>query len=190
MSSLYKATKFGASVDGKSIQTSKGSKVQKKIKKSIIHRGRELPNIITSNYGNNLHEVVLHNQNTVLLDNKTVNEWEHEWNTLGCLSNINISSCDQSVGVLRARLSSKVVYIGGAIEWSNGGFSKKLSDYIRDSDSGRKHGSGKKVYENRNSLIIDIIVTGSDENASEVASNLEKLLIMMYTPEWNKMVNF
>lgn len=124
-------------------------------------------------------------KNPFLIGDKTLEQWERSWQSIGTLCSLNLTPYNHSVGVYRARLGGQVVYIGRAVEWNNGGFRKRLSDYTRDSESARHHGSGQKMYLNRNNLQIDIIITGSDEKGAEIAKDLEMRLIIKYTPEWN-----
>ena len=119
---------------------------------------------------------------------KTLREWEHKWEYLGTLSNASIGHLSNSVGLYRAKLNGKIVYLGRAIEHSNGGLRKRLSDYTRDSNSGRTHKSGQKMHKHASELSIDILITGSDSNAAGTASKLEKYFIGLYSPEWNKML--
>jgi hypothetical protein len=119
---------------------------------------------------------------------KTINEWEGEWRNIGVLANIDLSPFSSSVGIYKATLSGIVVYIGRAVEFKNGGFRKRLSDYRRKSDSARKHKSGKLMYEHADRLHISIISTGSDSEAVTIAKNLERMLVAKYNPEWNTML--
>jgi hypothetical protein len=92
----------------------------------------------------------------------------------------------KSVGLYRARNDDGTVYIGRATEHDNGGLGKRLRDYTRESGSSRKHGSGQKMHENRHALKIDVLVTGSDKKAAQVAKDLEnRLLKNKPKPEWN-----
>jgi len=125
------------------------------------------------------------NKNAVL-GGKTVSQWEGGWQSIGVLADANLTPYNKSVGLYRARLNGKVVYIGRAVEYSNGGFRKRLSDYRRQSNSARKHGSGQKMNANSDQLNIEILVTGGDKYAAEVAKKLETLLVGKYKPEWNK----
>lgn len=128
-------------------------------------------------------------KNPFAIGDKSLEEWERQWRNIGILSSLSLTQYNNDVGVYRARLNGKIIYIGRAIEWSNGGFRKRLSDYTRDSDSARKHRSGQKMYEHRNELSIEIIVTGSNEESAEVAGKLESRLIVKYQPEWNVKIN-
>ena len=61
------------------------------------------------------------------------------WNTLGLLTEdtTDFSAYTKDIGVYRAILNGKVVYIGKATELENGGFRKRLRDYTRISTSAR-----------------------------------------------------
>jgi len=98
-----------------------------------------------------------------------------------------LSNLSNSVGLYKAELGGKVVYIGRAVEYSNGGLRKRLSDYTRESDSSRKHTSGQLMNQHASQLSVDILITGSDSDAVEVAKKLEQYFIGIYSPEWNKM---
>jgi len=127
--------------------------------------------------------------NPYAIGGRTLDEWEQEWRGLGILNNLNLTPYNRYVGVYRAWLNNRIIYIGRAIEWNNGGFRKRLSDYTRDSDSARKHKSGQKMYEYRDQLNMEIIITGSDEESTKVAGQLEARLIAKYQPAWNVKIN-
>lgn len=116
---------------------------------------------------------------------KTISEWEREWEYIGILQNANLSQYRNYVGVYKAILHGKLVYIGRAIEWNNGGFRKRLSDYTRDSNSARKHKSGQLMNNYAGELQMYIIKTGTDEKAAQNARKLELALIGKYDPPWN-----
>lgn len=119
---------------------------------------------------------------------KTLGEWDRSWEHLGVLDSASLSHLSSSVGLYRAKLRGKVVYIGRAVEHSNGGLRKRLSDYTRSSNSSRKHTSGQLMNEHASQLVIDVLITGSNENAASVARKLESYFIGKYSPDWNKML--
>ncbi len=125
-----------------------------------------------------------------LIGGRTIEQWDSQWRYAGILSSLQLSQYNQDVGLYRARLNGRIVYIGRAIEWDNGGFRKRLSDYTRDSASARKHGSGQKIYQHRHELTIELLIVGSDANAAEITIKLEALMVGKYGPEWNKIKNF
>ena len=117
----------------------------------------------------------------------TLREWEGKWQHLGTLSSVNLSHLSGSVGLYRAKLGGKVVYIGRAVEHSNGGLRKRLSDYTRESNSSRTHKSGQLMNKHASELSMDVLITGEDAEASTVAKKLEQYFIGTHSPEWNKM---
>ena len=121
------------------------------------------------------------------LGGKTLREWESSWQHLGTLSTANLSNLSGSIGLYRAKLGGKIVYVGRAVEFSNGGLRKRLSDYTRSSDSGRKHQSGQLMNQHANQLSIDILIVGGDSSSVNVTKKLEQYFIGTHSPEWNKM---
>jgi hypothetical protein len=124
-------------------------------------------------------------QQNTLVGSKTVNQWDSQWRTIGTLSDVELSPFNKSVGLYRARLQGRIVYIGRAIEYSNGGLRKRLSDYRRKSNSGRTHGSGQKMNANNAELKIEVLITGGDSEAAGIAKKLEPLMVGKHQPEWN-----
>jgi len=62
----------------------------------------------------------------------------------------DLSDYKDKVGLYRMKNEAgEVVYVGRAVEHNNGGLRKRLRDYTRESDTGRKHQSGQKIYANR-----------------------------------------
>lgn len=110
---------------------------------------------------------------------------QSRWKDIGTLDNIENDDLRHKVGVYKADLNDKTVYVGRATEYNNGGFKKRLSDYTRESDSGRKHKSGQLMHENASELKISIISTGSDKEASKRAKKLETEMIKKHDPDWN-----
>lgn len=126
-------------------------------------------------------------KNTKYLGGRSLSSWENEWRYIGRLESASLTPFNKSVGLYKACLNGKIMYIGRAVEWNNGGFRKRLSDYRRESDSARKHSSGQNMYNNRGNLDIYILITGQDAEAAKIAAVLEKALIGKYNPPWNKM---
>lgn len=118
--------------------------------------------------------------------NKSISEWDREWRSIGILSDAELTQFNKSVGLYKALLNGRVVYIGRAVEFSNGGFRKRLSDYRRQSDSARTHGSGQKMNEHNSKVEIELLEIGGDFAAAELTKQLEKIFIGKYRPEWNK----
>ena len=128
----------------------------------------------------------------VIIGEKTIDSWESQWRSLGILSSLkldDLSSYNNSIGLYKAEMCGKIYYIGRAIEYDNGGFRKRLRDYVRDSDSARTHKSGGKMNENADSVHISILVMGSREKDVDAVKALEKALVRKYVPQWNVQFN-
>jgi hypothetical protein len=119
---------------------------------------------------------------------RTFREWESKWQYVGCLDSIDLSPYSSYVGLYKAELGGKVMYVGRAVEYSNGGIRKRLSDYTRESDSARKHTSGRLMHAHAADLEIYVLLVGRDEEAAEATRKLERYFIGKYSPEWNKML--
>ena len=120
---------------------------------------------------------------------KSIAEWDREWIDIVMLKDANLSPYNHSVGLYRHVISGKTMYVGRAVEWNNGGFRKRLSDYRRPSDSARKHTSGKIINEHLNEIRTYLLITGDDATAANHAKQLEGAFIAKYRPAWNKMIN-
>lgn len=120
---------------------------------------------------------------------KTVSQWDSGWKSIGMLKDADLTPYNHCVGLYRHVVDGTTKYVGRAIELHNGGFRKRLSDYRRDSDSARKHRSGKTIYENLDSIHTYILVVGDTEEAVEATKKLEGYFIRKYNPEWNRQIN-
>ena len=114
---------------------------------------------------------------------------DRKWINIGFLSesNSDFSKYNKDIGVYRAILDAKTVYIGKATELNNGGFRKRLRDYTRISDSARNYPSGKKMHENKDDIIIEILIVERNSEGKEKAERLEKEFIIKCKPVWNEL---
>lgn len=116
---------------------------------------------------------------------------ELSWQHIGCLGELYdhhkeiLSRYHDCVGLYMHKINGRIMYIGRAVEYNNGGFRKRLSDYCRDSDSARKHPSGQKIYANRYRIQTYVMVVGKDREAAERTKLLEKQYIARHNPPWN-----
>jgi len=124
--------------------------------------------------------------NEIKIDNKSFKDWQEKWTYIGKYKNIDLSKYNENIGIYKIILGGKVVYIGRAIEYDNGGFRKRLSDYTRKSKSSRKYSSGKKLNQNIKKADIEIIIVGNDLSAVETTKRLEHLMIAIHWPKWNR----
>ena len=116
--------------------------------------------------------------------------------TLAELTKEDRSKYNNECGVykMKDKDTKKTKYVGRAIEYNNGGFRKRLSDYTRESGSSRKHSSGKTIFENRNNLYVEFCSTGKGEKGANKARKLEKKIIKkekkkgssLFNVQWNR----
>ena len=121
---------------------------------------------------------------------KTVEQWDKEWICIGQLKTANLTPYNHCVGLYRHVVNGRTMYVGRAIELYNGGFRKRLSDYRRQSNSARKHLSGRTINEHLDEIITYILIVGDTEEAVLETKRLEGQFIAYYGyPEWNKQLN-
>ena len=115
---------------------------------------------------------------------KTVSEWDRCWQSIGYLKDADLSPYGKYVGLYRHVIDGKTMYVGRAIELNNGGFRKRLNDYRRESDSARKHSSGKIIHENLDRIETYIMIVGDTQSAVEATKRLEGIFIDKYNPQF------
>ena len=115
----------------------------------------------------------------------SLSEWDRKWVCIGPLKTANLTPYNLCVGLYRHVINGETVYVGRAIELNNGGFRKRLSDYRRESDSGRTHTSGKLINQNLSKITTYVLVVGDTQEALETTKELEKLFVKIYNPKWN-----
>lgn len=129
------------------------------------------------------------NTGEILYGDYTINEWNSRWKSIGSLRTVNLTPYNKYVGLYRHVMGGKIMYVGRAIELNNGGFRKRLSDYSRESDSARKHKSGRLINENLDRITTDILIVGDTQEAVKVTQILEGQFIAKFNPPWNKQIN-
>ena len=129
-------------------------------------------------------------ENSSGISGKTVSQWDNEWICIGPLKTADLTPYNHCVGLYRHVVNGKTMYVGRAIELNNGGFRKRLSDYRRESNSARKHLSGRTINEHLDEITTYILVVGDTDEAVVETKRLEGKFIEYYGfPEWNKQLN-
>lgn len=115
---------------------------------------------------------------------KTRAEWDRVWVRVpGGLKEYQ-PHLRSEVGLYRVLLNGVVMAIGVGTDKS-GSLAKRLSDFFRPSWSGRNHYVGRKIYESRDRLVVEVLIVGSDKEAREIARALKTPMIHHHRPEWN-----
>lgn len=136
----------------------------------------------------NTNAVKMNSSGEVTFGGRTVSEWNNRWVSLGMLSSLtleDLSPYNKKIGLYKGEMNGQVVYLGRAIEYNNGGFRKRLRDYVRESDSARTHGSGKKMNENANNIRISILIVGETSEDIDTVKALERAMITSQNLNWN-----
>ena len=91
------------------------------------------------------------------------------------------------VGLFFAVQDSRIVFVGQGTETGKGrGLYKRLMDFLRDGESGRKHFGGRMIYASRHKLELRVLITGDDKRSGGLAKQLRKAMIALHRPDWNK----
>ncbi|GEM_PF-478014 len=134
------------------------------------------------------NNVKVNSSGQVTIAGKTIEQWDRQWISLGILSALSLEDLrpyNHSAGLYKGVINGKTYYIGRAIEYNNGGFRKRLRDYVRESNSARTHKSGGKMNENADRIQLSILVVGSTDEAVEITKDLETAFIRKYHTPWN-----
>lgn len=139
--------------------------------------------------GNSESSTVKTNSNgKVTFGGLTVSDWNSRWVSLGILSSLTLEDLgkyNKQIGLYKVEMNGQVAYLGKAIEYNNGGFRKRLRDYVRGSDSALTHGSGKKMNEHADHLRISILIVGDSAKDVDTVIALERAMILEFNPNWN-----
>ncbi len=111
--------------------------------------------------------------------------------TLGELTKEDRAKYNNECGVYRMmdKTTGETVYVGRAVEHNNGGFRKRVADYTRESDTGRKHKSGQYIYEHKDNLMVQFKSTGTGKEGADKAKQLEKQTIENELKKGAKLIN-
>lgn len=116
---------------------------------------------------------------------RTLQNWDADWMLVKGGFTVVHSDLRHHVGLFRACLGGSNMYIGKAVEVDNGGLRKRLSDFRRESPSGREHHGAQRIYDHLDELDLQVLITGSDQRAKEIAELLKLAMIVRHLPPWN-----
>ena len=120
----------------------------------------------------------------LLFDGKTVEQWYEQRAKIHKWLDPEGYDLRGQVGVILFRQNGKVVAISIGTELK-GGLQKRLADFYRDSLSGRNYAAGHRLYVERDTLSVEVIITGSDAAAQKLARRLKYALIKLKGPAWH-----
>lgn len=91
---------------------------------------------------------------------------------------------DGLLGLFRLTRNGQDVFIGTGIDIKDG-LPKRLYDFHRQSDSGRDYHAGRLIYEHRDQLEVQVLITGTDREAQRIARQLKRAMVERHRPAWN-----
>lgn len=118
------------------------------------------------------------------IGDSTIDDWEVEWTHLNGGLRQRHYEFDGLLGLFRLTLNGQNVFIGTGIDIKDG-LPKRLYDFHRPSDSGRDHHAGRLIYEHRDQLEVQLLITGTDREAQRISRQLKKVMVERHRPAWN-----
>lgn len=119
-----------------------------------------------------------------LIGGKTIEEWDRSWVKVdGGLKHAQ-PTLRWKVGLYRVSLRGEIMAIGKGTD-KRGGLAKRLSDFRRASSSSRNHYAGELIYQDRDLIEMEALITGHGPLAQEIAKQLKTPMIRLHQPVWN-----
>lgn len=115
---------------------------------------------------------------------KTLEEWNQQWVRVPSGLKQHQSDLTGEVGLYRYILNGQIMALGTGTD-RKGGIAKRLSDFIRSGWSGRDHHAGQLVFKYRDQLVVEVLLTGSGQQARAIARRLKAPMMSLHQPAWN-----
>jgi hypothetical protein len=115
---------------------------------------------------------------------KTIDEWDRLWVKVAAGLDNYQPKLRYGVGLYRVFYNGQIVALGTGTD-KGGGLAKRLSDFRRPSPSGRNHYAGGRINANLARLEVEVLITGSDQNAREIGRQLKAPMMQRHRPAWN-----
>ncbi len=120
-----------------------------------------------------------------IVEGRPLGEWEGHWTKVDGGFDRPHPELRHSVGLFRAVLRGEVKYIGVGTEHANGGLRKRIADFTRESSSAREHEGGEYIHEHSDKLELEVLTTGHDKQAGEIAKALKPHMLALHSPRKN-----
>ncbi len=119
-----------------------------------------------------------------LIGGKTIEAWDTEWDARKGGLRQRHHELDGLLGLCRLTLNGQDMFIGTGIDIRQG-IPKRLYDFHRPSPSGRNHHMGRLIYEHRDQLEVQVLITGEGRQAQRIARQLRAAMLERHKPLWN-----
>ena len=124
------------------------------------------------------------NQTSPKIGDSTIDEWDADWVALKGGLRERHHQLDGLLGLYRLTLNGRDVAIGTGIDIRQG-MPKRLYDFHRPSRSGRDHHAGRLIYEHRDQLEVQVLITGDGRQAQRIAGQLKAAMLERHKPVWS-----
>jgi hypothetical protein len=121
---------------------------------------------------------------TPLIGGKPMEEWGRLWVRVPNGLKQHQSDLTGEVGLYRYILNGQTMALGTGTD-RKGGIAKRLSDFIRSGWSGRDHHAGQLIFKHRDQLVVEVLLTGSGQQARAIARRLKAPMMLLHQPPWN-----
>lgn len=119
------------------------------------------------------------------IGDKTPAQWDLEWIDVPGGFMVPHPEYRGVAGLYRANLNGQTMVIGMASERQGGRLSKRLSDFIRPSKSGRNHRVGAYIHNNADVLELQVLLIGRNYSDLRLCHPLRKAMIELHKPRIN-----
>lgn len=114
---------------------------------------------------------------------KTLEEWDQQWVKVPGGLTQRQKQLRPDVGLFRMLLSGQIVVVGSGTDKKHG-IEKRLYDLVRPGNSSRNHHAGGRIYEHRAAVVVEVLITGHGQTATEIAEELKWPMIRRHEPIW------
>ena len=113
----------------------------------------------------------------------TLAEWDEKWEKVPGGLRQGQKHLRPDVGLYRMILNGQIVVVGSGTDKKHG-VEKRLYDLSRPGKSSRDHHAGRLIYEHRDELVVEVLLTGVGPRAREIAEDLKWPMIRRHVPTW------
>ncbi|MFA4950040.1 hypothetical protein [Brevundimonas sp.] len=117
------------------------------------------------------------------IDDLALSEREAQWRKVPGGLRLAQRNLRDQIGLYRIRYRGEVAVVGVATD-KKGGLAKRFSDFTRPSPSGRNHHAGRLIYEHRNEVELEVLITGDRHSSPDDAKRLKAPMIELHKPIW------
>lgn len=117
---------------------------------------------------------------------KALREWDDSWRRIPGGFEPKHPKLSSHVGLARAILKGKTMYILRGTEDRDRGIEKSLQRIRGKDQTGNRSYGAQMIRENIDVLDLEVLLVGEGYKASEAAKELKKALVKIHDPEWNR----